>query len=233
MSMNRAGSSFGSALLALLVGLVVGLTIGHVRRYPRGAADPEPAAGGTAVAVQMRGPGVRGQGPAIARAARRGLRLLSRVDRVAWGGVWALSVLVIAAYLLTSFSQAGPRQFTPAVGSLSLDTPEAGTADLGGELREMAGRTEARPQVAEAARDPAAGAPAAAPTPTPAPSPSPTPSPTPELPACALQGDRDCNCADFATQAEAQTFYERFPPGDPHRMDIDLDGIACEKLLGS
>ncbi|MBK1669306.1 hypothetical protein CKO28_14810 [Rhodovibrio sodomensis] len=42
--------------------------------------------------------------------------------------------------------------------------------------------------------------------------------------------DRDCDCGDFATQAEAQAFYEDAGPGDPHRLDGDGDGRACESL---
>ena len=38
--------------------------------------------------------------------------------------------------------------------------------------------------------------------------------------------DRDCS--DFATQAEAQEFYEANGPGDPHLLDGDGDGVACE-----
>ena len=40
--------------------------------------------------------------------------------------------------------------------------------------------------------------------------------------------DRDCG--DFASQAEAQAFFENAGPGDPHRLDGDGDGIACEAL---
>lgn len=39
-------------------------------------------------------------------------------------------------------------------------------------------------------------------------------------------GDRDC--ADFRTQAEAQAFFRAAGPGDPHRLDRDGDGLACE-----
>ena len=39
----------------------------------------------------------------------------------------------------------------------------------------------------------------------------------------------DCNCSDFATQAEAQSVLDKFT-GDPHRLDSDRDGIACESL---
>lgn len=40
----------------------------------------------------------------------------------------------------------------------------------------------------------------------------------------------DKNCSDFRTWREAQTFYERAGRGDPHRLDADRDGIACEAL---
>ena len=41
-------------------------------------------------------------------------------------------------------------------------------------------------------------------------------------------GDRDCG--DFKTHTEAQAFYESQRKGDPHRLDSDKDGIACESL---
>ena len=41
--------------------------------------------------------------------------------------------------------------------------------------------------------------------------------------------DRDC--ADFRTQKQAQRFYKKHNPGrDPHRLDADRDGLACEDL---
>jgi micrococcal nuclease len=42
-----------------------------------------------------------------------------------------------------------------------------------------------------------------------------------------LQGD--CDCSDFATQAEAQAVLDGIP-GDPHFLDGDSDGVACEAL---
>lgn len=44
------------------------------------------------------------------------------------------------------------------------------------------------------------------------------------------QADRDCS--DFSTWREAQDFYEGAggPARDPHRLDRDRDGIACEGL---
>ena len=42
----------------------------------------------------------------------------------------------------------------------------------------------------------------------------------------------DRNCDDFATQAEAQASFlsEGGPHHDPHGLDTDHDGIACENL---
>lgn len=40
--------------------------------------------------------------------------------------------------------------------------------------------------------------------------------------------DRDCN--HFDSQEQAQRFYEAAGPGDPHRLDGDGDGRACESL---
>jgi endonuclease YncB( thermonuclease family) len=42
--------------------------------------------------------------------------------------------------------------------------------------------------------------------------------------------DRDCS--DFDTQPEAQRFFERHQPGDPHGLDGNGDGEACESLPG-
>ena len=45
--------------------------------------------------------------------------------------------------------------------------------------------------------------------------------------------DRDC--ADFVTWQDAQDFFlaEGGPAGDPHRLDVNGDGVACESLPGS
>ena len=45
-----------------------------------------------------------------------------------------------------------------------------------------------------------------------------------------LAQDRDCS--SFDSQPEAQRFFEDEGPGDPHRLDRDNDGIACESLAG-
>lgn len=43
-------------------------------------------------------------------------------------------------------------------------------------------------------------------------------------------GDRDCT--DFKTQKEAQAFFisQGGPASDPHKLDRDKDGVACESL---
>jgi hypothetical protein len=46
------------------------------------------------------------------------------------------------------------------------------------------------------------------------------------LPACV---QKDCNCSDFAHQKEAQAVLEAFP-NDPHGLDRNKDGMACESL---
>lgn len=47
-----------------------------------------------------------------------------------------------------------------------------------------------------------------------------------------LQKDKDYDCSDFSTQKEAQAFFESKggPSSDPHKLDRDKDGIACETL---
>lgn len=41
--------------------------------------------------------------------------------------------------------------------------------------------------------------------------------------------ETDCNCSDFATQAEAKAVLDA-ELGDPHNLDANGDGIPCESL---
>jgi excalibur calcium-binding domain-containing protein len=43
---------------------------------------------------------------------------------------------------------------------------------------------------------------------------------------------RDRDCSDFSSWRAAQKFYRQHggPRRDPHRLDADHDGIACESL---
>ena len=45
-------------------------------------------------------------------------------------------------------------------------------------------------------------------------------------------GGRDYDCSDFSTQKEAQKFFKKNggPQKDPHGLDGDGDGRACESL---
>ena len=49
---------------------------------------------------------------------------------------------------------------------------------------------------------------------------------TDSLPDCVQS---DCNCTDFSTQKEAQAVLDAFP-NDPHNLDRNKDGVACEGL---
>lgn len=86
------------------------------------------------------------------------------------------------------------------------------------EAADYDGTTEDR--VVEAPAAPAAPAPQAAP---PAPAPAPAPEPAAKPGVAVL----DLDCKDFPSQAAAQAELRR-DPSDPHGLDADKDGIACE-----
>ena len=52
------------------------------------------------------------------------------------------------------------------------------------------------------------------------------------LPATPALAFRDKDCSDFKTQRQAQRFFRRNggPREDPHNLDSDNDGKACEDL---
>jgi len=51
-----------------------------------------------------------------------------------------------------------------------------------------------------------------------------------QLPECMGGVFNNCRCGDFATQLEAQTFFESYPAGPGHNVDPDGDGTVCEWL---
>ncbi len=59
---------------------------------------------------------------------------------------------------------------------------------------------------------------------------APTPAPSPDESAADTH-----NCSDFSTWQDAQDFYisEGGPASDPHRLDRDGDGVACQSLPGA
>ena len=70
------------------------------------------------------------------------------------------------------------------------------------------------------------------PTWTPSPSPSPTWTPWPTIASRTQTGPCLCggdlyNCPDFGSQADAQACFA-YCAGDPHGLDADDDGVACE-----
>ena len=56
-----------------------------------------------------------------------------------------------------------------------------------------------------------------------------TPTPQPQGSPAAPSSNRDYDRSDFSSRAEAQRVLDS-TPGDPHRLDGDRDGIACESL---
>ena len=75
----------------------------------------------------------------------------------------------------------------------------------------------------------ATSTPPAAATPTPTPTPTITTTPMPE------SGFVDRDCGDFGDWAAAQSFFERAggPGVDPHSLDHNGDGVACQGLPGA
>jgi hypothetical protein len=74
------------------------------------------------------------QTPADASANRRSLRLRLRADRVAWVGIWALSVFLIMVYLVDSFSGQAASEVDSEVASFSPHPLRPPTAGAAGDL---------------------------------------------------------------------------------------------------
>lgn len=74
-----------------------------------------------------------------------------------------------------------------------------------------------------------------APPEDPEPPEEPEPPAPPEEPEPPEEPFEDRDCSDFETQPEAQAFFiaEGGPEEDPHQLDSDGDGIACESLPAS
>ena len=80
-------------------------------------------------------------------------------------------------------------------------------------------------------------APTHTPTPTPTFTPSPTathtPTPTDTPTPTTAPAFEDRNCSDFDNWRAAQDFFESAGDGDPHGLDGNDDGVACESLPGA
>ena len=89
------------------------------------------------------------------------------------------------------------------------------------------------PTMTPAPTSTATAVPTAIATPTTTPSPTSTTTPLPTMTPAPPFEDR--NCSDFDTWQEAQDFFlsEGGPEEDPHRLDRNRDGVACESLPGA
>lgn len=52
----------------------------------------------------------------------------------------------------------------------------------------------------------------------------------PKPPDCAIGSGDTCKCSDFKSWRQAQWVLETYS-GDPHKLDGDKDGVACERLI--
>ena len=158
MSKEHAGPTIASSALALIIGLILGLIIRPARRHASDAADPAPQPSSPArrhaevstnpdsqrespqlrvtPRIGTRAPETNMGQPGATRAARRGLKLPWRADRVVRGSIWALSVFVIVVSVLTSLSRPGPTQVTTSAQSLSYDQTAIPTQAVSGTLVE-------------------------------------------------------------------------------------------------
>ena len=125
----------------------------------------------------------------------------------------------------TATQTATPTPGTPTATPTATPTPGTPTATP------TATPTPGTPTATPTAT-PTPGTPTATPTATPTPG---TPTATPTATPTPGTASPDRNCSDFDTWAEAQAFYEAEggPESDPHRLDHDGDGIACESLPGA
>lgn len=151
----------------------------------------------------------------------------SQASSVARVLIWGVSLLVIVVSLLNSHSRSSPGEFASRVQSSSFETSMNldAISDPDGSIQQMDAADRRHDQAATVTLG---DAPDFLTETEVAPAVSPSTASSNQEPACAAEGDLDCNCADFLNQVEAQRFFERFLPADPHSLDVDGDGVACE-----
>ena len=144
MSKEHTGPTFASSALAVMVGVILGLIVGRTRGHDEGSTNPDSQRECPALRVEPRigtpEPETNIGHTGITRAARRGLKLPWRADKVVRGSIWALSVFVIVVSVLTSLSRPGPTQVTTSAQSLSDDLTPIPAQAVSGVL------VEAEPQ---------------------------------------------------------------------------------------
>ena len=127
-----------------------------------------------------------------------------------------------------------PPPSTPAPATSPAPTPTSTPAPIPTPIPTPSPATTATPTPAPTP------APTSAPTPIPSPTPTPAPAAAP-LSKATFPGmffdpyGTDRSCDDFASWWEAQNFYYAAggPDSDPHRLDGNGDGVACESLQTS
>lgn len=143
------------------------------------------------------------------------------------------------AIRLDALEQASPAGVVAQM--LQPNTPLAGPEPSGDDAATTDTDPTPTPEPAESSSTPeptATATAAATATPTPVATAEPTAEPTavvePAATATAVQyftdGRDRYNCKDFDSWEEAQAAYEANLPGDPNKIDIDRNGIACEAL---
>lgn len=144
MSKEHTGPTFASSALAVMVGAILGLIVGRTRGHDEGSTNPDSQRECPPLRVTprigTRAPETNMGHTGITRAARRGLKLPWRADKVVRGSIWALSVFVIVVSVLTSLSRPGPTQVITSAKSLSYDLTPIPTQAVSGVL------VEAEPQ---------------------------------------------------------------------------------------
>ena len=129
-----------------------------------------------------------------------------------------------------------PGAVQPDADCLAAGTLRGSHANLTVGLAQGEGESECEP-VSPPSTPPALpplATPAATPAlvPSPTPLPSPETSPTPVAAALVQEPEPDVDCSDFLDQQAAQEFFlsEGGPSSDPHGLDGDNDGMACQSL---
>lgn len=126
------------------------------------------------------------------------------------------------ALTTASTQPAAPVAGPPPMESTSSDEREATASEPADAMAASADRD---------ALDEATASPSPTPEPTVEPEPMVEQPPTPSPAAQYVTDGRDrYSCRDFDSWEEAQAAYEANLPGDPNKIDIDRDGIACEAL---
>jgi len=131
-----------------------------------------------------------------------------RLDRVVWVGLWVVSLLVLGISLVASMSSGAAREVV-----IEIPPQFEGASESQAPVESPPAASPLNRNEDAEGRSTLVGG-------------------VSRAPECVTGGTDDCQCADFATQPEAQAFYEAHPPGPGHIVDPDGNGLMCEWLPG-